>query len=78
MKLTSKFKCRYCGEVFDTKGRTKQEGRAEVTFMKSILTEEEFEHLLRQTVHFAQDWEENPHMGFADFIGFEVTDKEVD
>lgn len=76
MKLTSKFKCRYCGEIFDTKGRTKQEGVTEVNFMKSILMEEELEHSLRYTIHFAQDWEENPHIGLADFIGFKVTEEE--
>lgn len=77
MKLTSKFKCRYCGEVFDTKNRNKQEGYAELSFMKSILTEEELEHSLRYTVHFAQDYAENPHIGFADFIGFSAVE-EVD
>ena len=58
MKLTAKFKCRYCSEVFEAKGKDKQESYAEYT------------------AHFAQDYTENPHIGFAELIGYAV--EEID
>lgn len=57
MKLTSKFKCRYCGEVFEVKSKDKQESYAEYT------------------AHFAQDYAENPHIGFAELIGYTVEEE---
>lgn len=58
MKLIPKFKCRYCGEVFEAKGKDKQGGYVEYT------------------AHFAQDYAENSHVGFAELIGYAV--EEVD
>lgn len=58
MKLIPKFKCRYCGEVFETKCIDKQEDYVEYT------------------THFAQDYAENPHIGFAELIGYAV--EEID
>ena len=76
-KITTKYKCRYCGTVFDNNDKSRDASLLEVKMLEHILTKGELDHLIRYSIHFAQDWAENPHMGVADLIGFIPTDKEV-
>lgn len=71
-RLNSKFKCRFCGEIFDTTSRPKVDNLREGRIFKSVLTAEERQYPLRYAIHFAGYYAENPHWGFADFIGFSV------
>lgn len=77
-KITPKYKCRYCGVIFDNEDKPRTSTLLEVDVLKRILTKEELDHFLRYSIHFAQDWAENPHMGVADLIGFIPTDKEAE
>ena len=72
MKLISKYKCRYCGEVFDTENRPEVLGFVEDTMFKCVLTRDENDYPVRYAMHYAKDYAENPHIGFAEFIGFEI------
>lgn len=68
----TKYKCRYCGEIFDTHDRDRRHGLWEGSIFKEVLTYEEQGHPIRYAIHFAEDYAENPHLGFADLLGFEV------
>lgn len=70
--LKPKFKCRYCGEIFGISDRPKIDSLREGRMFKRILTAEEHQYPLRYAIHFAGYYAENPHWGFADFIGFSV------
>lgn len=59
-----KYRCRYCKEVF-TQGMPITEYAAEEMLTTTTLPE------LLYGVHKAQYYSENPHLGLADFIGFE-------
>ena len=59
-KFIFKYKCRYCKEVF-TQGMPISEHAANTTMISELL----------YGVHKAQYYSENPHLGLADFIGFE-------
>lgn len=63
-KFIFKYKCRYCKEVF-TQGMPITEYAAEEMLTTTTLPE------LLYGVHKAQYYSENPHLGLADFIGFE-------
>ena len=75
-QLNAKFKCRFCGEIFDTASRPKVDGLREGRIFKSILTADERQYPLRYAIHFAGYYAEDPHWGFADFIGFSVNNGE--
>lgn len=69
-KFIFKYKCRYCKEVF-TQGMPITEYAAEEMLTTTTLPE------LLYGVHKAQYYSENPHLGLADFIGFEkISDEE--
>lgn len=70
--MRTKYKCRYCGEIFDTHDRDRRHGLWEGSIFKEVLTYEEQGHPIRYAIHFAEDYAENPHLGFADLLGFEV------
>lgn len=76
MNIKSKYKCRYCGEVFDTRNRTENENKTESLMWEKLLTKEEQKHPLRYAMHFAQDYIDNPHIGLGEFIGFETWEEE--
>lgn len=63
-KFIFKYRCRYCKEVF-TQGMPITEYAAEEMLTTTTLPE------LLYGVHKAQYYSENPHLGLADFIGFE-------
>lgn len=70
--MCTKYKCRYCGEIFDTHDRDRRHGLWEGSIFQQVLTYEEQAHPIRYAIHFAEDSAENPHLGFADLLGFEV------
>ena len=70
--IRTKYKCRYCGEIFDTHDRDRRHGLWEGSIFQEVLTYEEQGHPIRYAIHFAEDSAENPHIGFADLLGFEV------
>lgn len=70
--MRTKYKCRYCGEIFDTHDRDRRHGLWEGSIFQEVLTYEEQGHPIRYAIHFAEDSAENPHIGFADLLGFEV------
>ena len=70
--MRTKYKCRYCGEIFDTHDRDRRHGLWEGSIFQQVLTYEEQGHPIRYAIHFAEDSAENPHLGFADLLGFEV------
>ena len=72
LDIISKYKCRYCGEIFDTHDRDRRHGLWEGSIFQEVLTYEEQGHPIRYAIHFAEDAAENPHIGFADLLGFEV------
>lgn len=76
MNIKAKYKCRYCGEIFDTTTRTKEENALEGDFFKRLLTEDERKIPLRYCIHFAQDYTDNPHIGLGDFIGVKTWKEE--
>lgn len=72
LDIISDYKCRYCGEIFDTRGMDKEHRLWEGRIFQSLLTYEEQGKPLRYAIHFAEDRTGNPHLGFADLLGFEV------
>lgn len=72
MGLKTKFKCRYCGKVFDTTSRTEKENELEADFWNRLLTPDERKLPLRYCIHFAQEDADNPHIGFGELIGFKL------
>lgn len=75
LDIISKYKCRYCGEIFDTRGNDKRHRLWEGRIFQSLFTYEEQCKPLRYAIHFAEEYAENPHIGFADLMGFEVVRK---
>lgn len=67
MTYRTKYKCRYCGELFyDT-----------FTSSENVVLQALSNHdVIRTATHFATDYPENPHYGIGDLIGFEVENKE--
>ena len=76
MNLKAKYKCRYYGEIFDTRDRSSGDYTDEGIIFKRILTPDEYEHPLRYAMPFAQNYIDNPHIGFGEFIGFETSKEE--
>lgn len=69
-KFIFKYRCRYCKEVF-TQGAPVTEHVANEMLTTTMIPE------LLYGVHKAQYYSENPHLGLADFIGFEkISDEE--
>lgn len=63
IRYSYKYKCRYCNEVFSKVPVPK-------AVVDEVMTYSELPNFLYD-VHYAQDYAENPHIGVADFIGFE-------
>ena len=64
IRYSYKYKCRYCNEVFTVALPVPQ------VIVDEVLTYNSLPNFLYDT-HKAQDYAENPHIGLADFIGFE-------
>lgn len=82
MRYRAKYKCRYCGESFLGPETSSED------IVISLLTELSLGEAATSakygvpvcmvSAHFANDYDENPHYGIGDLIGFEVKNNETD
>ena len=64
MRYRTKYKCRYCKELFYGMSTG-----SDTVALESI---NELDSILTAT-HIAHDYSENPHFGLGDLIGFEIS-----
>lgn len=82
MEYRAKYKCRYCGEFFSGPATGSED------IVISLLTELSLGEdatsakygvpVCMISAHFASDYDENPHYGIGDLIGFEIKQNETD
>lgn len=61
MEYWAKYKCRYCGEIFDGKFKTSVRHNVRHKLINPDTA-----------LHYADDYPENPHIGVGDLIGVEI------
>lgn len=65
MEYQAKYKCRYCGEIFNGKFKTSVRHNVRHKLINPDTA-----------LHYADDYVENPHIGVGDLIGVEINGSE--